>query len=154
MAYTTTKTVYGHINKIAVDQELKGKFEKIKGFGFPVGSKVGSPYFFTEISETLIKNNLKQLLSTHPGERIMLPDFGCNLRRFLFQPLDITTIEAIKRQVATSINKYLTSVFIEEIKIEDVDEIGADGNQVINIQLRVRIRDETNLVFYTEVKIG
>jgi len=154
MAYTTTKTVYGHINKVPIDQDLKGKFEKIKGFGFPVGSKVGSPYFFTETSETLIKNNLKQLLSTHPGERIMLPDFGCNIRRFLFQPLDITTREAIKRQVVTSINKYLTSVLIEGIKIEEVDEIGADGNQVINLQLRVRIRDETNLVFYTEVKIG
>lgn len=154
MANTTTKTIYGHINNISIDQSLKGKFEKIKGFGFPVGSKSGFPYFFTETSETLIKNNLKQILTTQPGERIMFPDFGCNLKRFLFQPLDLSTKEAIKRQVVTSINKYLNSIIVEDIKIEEVDEIGQGGNQVINVQLRVRIRDETNLVFYAEVKIG
>ena len=154
MAYTSTKTVYGHVNKIPIDQDLKGKFEKTKGFGFPVGSEAGKPMFFTETSETLIKNNLKQLLGTHPGERVLLPDFGCNLRRFLFQPLNDITKENIKRQVVTSISKYLKSIFIEDIKIVELDEVGPDSNQVINVQLRVRIKDETNLVFYTEVKIS
>jgi len=154
MAYTTSKTIYGHVNKLPVEQELEGKFKKIKGFGFPVGSKAGLPYFFAETGETLIKNNLKQLLTTQPGERILLPDFGCNLRQFLFQPLDSITIERIKRQVITSITKYLTSVYIQDIKVEELDEIGPDNNQVINVKLRIKVKDETNLVFYTEVKVA
>jgi len=154
MAYTTTKTVYGHVSKVPVDQDLKGKFEKVKGFGFPVGSKAGLPYFYTETSETLIKNNLKQLLGTNPGERILLPDFGCSLRKFLFQQLDTTTKNDIIRQVVNSITKYLKSVEILEIKVQEVDEIGPDNNNVINIQLRLKIKDETNLVFYTEVKVA
>ena len=154
MAYTSSKTVYGHINKLPIDQELKGKFENTKGFGFPVGSKAGASYFFTESREALIKDNLMQLLQTQPGERILLPDFGCNLRRFLFRPLNITTKQNIERQVRTSISKYLTSVVIEDLKVEEVDEVGPDNNQVINIQLRLRVKDETNLVFYTKVKVA
>lgn len=153
MAYTSSKTVYGHINKLPIDQELKGKFENIKGFGFPTGSKASSPYFFTESREALIKNNLMQLLQTQPGERVLLPEYGCNLKKFLFSPLNITTKQNIERQVRTSISKYLTSVVIDNIKIVEVDEVGPDNNQVINIQLRLRVKDETNLVFYTEVKV-
>ena len=35
--------------------------------------------------ENMIKQNLKMILLTHPGERIMAPDFGVGLRRFIFE---------------------------------------------------------------------
>ena len=35
--------------------------------------------------ESMIKQNLKMILLTHPGERIMVPDFGVGLRRFIFE---------------------------------------------------------------------
>ena len=84
----------------------------------------------------------------------MLPDFGCGLRKYLFEPLDNNTIEKIKNQIIRSITQYLESVIIEDIQIAEVDEVGADHNQVINVKLRLRIKDETNLVFFTEVKIS
>ena len=155
MAYTTTKTIYGTIPQRVVKQELKGKVLSNRGFGFPIGSKIakGHPFFFAETGETLIKNNLKQILNTEPGERVLLPDFGCGLRKYLFQPLDLTTKEQIKGQVIKSITNYLQSVLIEEIIVSEVDEVGPDNNQVINIGLRLRVKDETNLVFYAGVKI-
>ena len=84
----------------------------------------------------------------------MLPDFGCGLRKYLFEPLDNNTIERIKNQVIKSITQYLDSVLIEDIQITEVDEVGKDHNQVIDLKLRLRVKDETNLVFYTEVKIS
>jgi|TARA_R110001583_G_scaffold96437_3_gene240741 phage baseplate assembly protein W len=156
MAYTNTKTIYGTTLSPVTTQDIKGKFFSKKGFGFPVGSKVtnGHPFFHVESNETLIKNNLKQLLTTEPGERVMLPDFGCGLRKYLFEPLDNNTIERIKNQVIKSITQYLDSVLIEDIQITEVDEVGKDHNQVIDLKLRLRVKDETNLVFYTEVKIS
>jgi len=156
MAYTNTKTIFGTSPNIPIKQDLRGKFLSKKGFGFPVGSKTASnhPFFFTESNETLIKNNLKQILTTEPGERVMLPDFGCGLRKFLFEPLDGYTLEKIRNQIIKSITQYLESVIIEDIQINEVDEVGADHNQVINIKLRLRVKDETNLVFYTEIKIS
>jgi hypothetical protein len=156
MAYTSTKTIFGQSPLRPVEQGLKGKFLSKKGFGFPVGAQTanGHPFFHTESNEVLIKNNLKQILTTEPGERIMLPDFGCGLRKYLFEPLDNNTIEKIKNQIIRSITQYLESVIIEDIQIAEVDEVGADHNQVINVKLRLRIKDETNLVFFTEVKIS
>jgi phage baseplate assembly protein W len=155
MAHTTTKTIYGVSPLVPVEQELVGSFISKRGFGFPVGKKTssGHPFFFVETGETLIKNNLKQLLNTEPGERVLLPDFGCGLRKFLFQPLDSNTKEQIKDQIITSITKYLPSVLIEEINVEEVAEVGPNNNQVVNIGLRLRVKDETNLVFYAGVKI-
>jgi len=156
MAYTNTKTIFGTTLSPATTQEIKGKFFSKRGFGFPVGAKTanGHPFFHVETSETLIKNNLKQILTTEPGERVMLPDFGCGLRRYLFEPFDNNLIEKIRNQVIKTITQYLDSVIIEDLQIAEVDEVGRDHNQVINLKLRLRIKDETNLVFYTEVKIS
>ena len=41
--------------------------------------------FSEEEIEKMIKQNLKMILLTHPGERIMVPDFGVGLPRFIFE---------------------------------------------------------------------
>ena len=50
-----------------------------------------------------IRQSLLLLLSTSPGERVMRPDYGCNLRRLAFAPNDETTaglaIHYVKRAV-------------------------------------------------------
>ena len=37
-----------------------------------------------------IRSSLQILLSTRPGERIMVPGYGCNLDELLFSPLNLT----------------------------------------------------------------
>ena len=43
-------------------------------------------YSLTTQYKEQIQQNLKNLLLTSPGERVMLPDFGVGLRHFLFEP--------------------------------------------------------------------
>ena len=67
-----------------------------------------------EIKE-LIKQNMKMILLTIPGERIMLPQFGVGIQRFLFE-LETTEFSAelsglIQEQVST----YLPPVTILDI---------------------------------------
>jgi phage baseplate assembly protein W len=38
-----------------------------------------------------VRQSLLMLLSTSPGERVMRPEYGCDLRRVLFSPNDDTT---------------------------------------------------------------
>jgi phage baseplate assembly protein W len=52
-----------------------------------------------------IRQSLLMLLSTVPGERVMRPDYGCDLQRLLFWPNDATTaglaIHYVRRAVET-----------------------------------------------------
>ena len=45
---------------------------------------------------TLIKQNFKMLLLTYPGERVMEPEFGIGLRRFLFSNFTQETFNSIE----------------------------------------------------------
>jgi len=38
-----------------------------------------------------VRQSILLLFSTHPGERVMRPRFGCDLRRLIFAPNDDTT---------------------------------------------------------------
>ncbi len=66
----------------------------------------------------LIKKNLKMLILTNPGERVMIPDFGVGIRSYLFENFSDTIFvdisDAIKKQVA----KYLPVIVISDIKFD------------------------------------
>ena len=50
--------------------------------------------------EELIKGQIRQLLFTVPGERVMLPSFGLHIRQYLFSPIDSIIIENIKKEIS------------------------------------------------------
>lgn len=45
----------------------------------------------TVADEDAIRQSLLLLISTRPGERVMRPDYGCNLAQLVFAPNDDTT---------------------------------------------------------------
>jgi len=66
--------------------------------------------------ETLVIQNLKMLLLTSPGERIMDVNFGVGLRKFLFEINDNITYERIASKIREQVSNYMP--FVEVQKIE------------------------------------
>ena len=64
----------------------------------------------------LVEQNLKNLLLTLPGERIMDPAFGVGLSRFLFEQNDPVTYAEIQSKIQQQVQKYLPFVQIDNIK--------------------------------------
>ena len=64
-----------------------------------------------------VKQNVKMILLTIPGERIMDPDFGVGLKRYLFNLNDSATYGAIRSRINQQIDKYMPFVEIEELEI-------------------------------------
>ncbi len=62
-----------------------------------------------------IQQNLKNLLLTAPGEKMMNPDFGVGLRHFLFEPRQ-HSIPAIRQKIAGQIRKYMP--FLRNLKVQ------------------------------------
>ena len=65
----------------------------------------------------MIKQNFKMLLLTSPGERIMEPEFGVGLKRYLFELATIGLEQRIKQRIADQVAKYLPYVRISEILV-------------------------------------
>lgn len=76
------------------------------GFNFPFSPSTGSLGYLevTDDVVSAITANVRSLLLTNRGERVMHIDFGCNLREFLFEQrtksLKVRIAERIKAQLA------------------------------------------------------
>jgi phage baseplate assembly protein W len=67
-------------------------------------------YFSRQEDERLVKNDLLQLLLTIPGERVMRPSFGVNLRNVVFEQLDDVTIELLREDISTAVANFLPTI--------------------------------------------
>src|SRR5215212_3071823 len=67
--------------------------------------------------EENVREAIRILLLTEPGERIMREEFGCGLRRFLFEPNTATTRELIRERVSAAITRWEPRVTVEDVAV-------------------------------------
>ncbi len=68
--------------------------------------------------EELAKQNLKMLVLTLPGERMMDMNFGVGLRRYLFENNGPETYGKIATRINEQVQKYLPYIEIDDIKFK------------------------------------
>ena len=66
-----------------------------------------------------IKRSVKNIILTNKYERPFNPDFGCNLRGFLFENLTEPMVVIIKDRVAMAIEKYEPRVSVEDVIVKN-----------------------------------
>ena len=71
---------------------------------------------------TLIKQNLKMLVLTNPGERVMIPEFGVGITKYLFENFTNTTYTDIETDIRQQVSKYLPVVAIQSVLFDDSNE--------------------------------
>jgi len=69
----------------------------------------------TYTTKDQIKSNLINLLLTDTGERIMNPNFGTNLKRFLFEGITDNNLETLKDNILNSILSYISEITVTNI---------------------------------------
>jgi len=67
--------------------------------------------------ELNVRESICIILRTRPGERIMRPDFGCGLDRYLFEPNSIATLRLIQEEVKLSIQRWEPRVTLNDIVV-------------------------------------
>ena len=77
--------------------------------------------------KTLVRQNLKMLILTVPGERIMDPEFGVGLKTYLFQNFHEGTLAEIDAKVREQAAKFLPVVSIIGLSF---DQSRMDTNQI------------------------
>jgi len=64
----------------------------------------------------LARQNLKMLMLTNPGERMMDPNFGVGIRRYLFEPNNDFTFTEIERRIYQQVKNYLPYIGIDNVE--------------------------------------
>ena len=78
--------------------------------------------FFLDLNTTdtkAIKADLLHLILTNKGERLYLPDFGTDLRKHLFDPLDGITEGEIMSEIKDAVKKYIPNLNITSLTLTE-----------------------------------
>ena len=67
--------------------------------------------------EAAIKNSVKNIFNTVPGEKLLNPEFGLALKRYLFAPLSQDLAEDIGEEIVRGIERYEPRVRIDRIDV-------------------------------------
>ena len=85
-----------------------------------------------------IEQSLNILLSTSLGERVMQPDYGCNLADYLFESLSSGVIGYIKDRVKNAILYYEPRIVAEKIDVtSDASSDLLEGHFTITIEYTI-----------------
>ncbi len=96
-------------------------------------------------AETDIAQSLEILLSTSLGERVMQPEYGCNLKDYQFESIDNAFLGFIKDLVERAILYYEPRIRLEKVAVTEADSIELfEGLIKINVTYEI---ESTNTRF-------
>ena len=90
----------------------------------------GFQNFYVDANSSLkekVRSQLMHIVFTPKGQRLRLPQFGTNLIKYIFDPNEQVTWEAVKNEVSESVRLWASNIIINDIQIvkneEDESEI-------------------------------
>jgi uncharacterized protein len=95
-----------------------------------------------------VQQALRLLLSTRPGERVMRPYYGCDLRRLAFLPNDNTTAGLAIHYVRQAIQRWEPRVEIVRLEANGPSSQVSPGLMEIHLEYRVRATQQTDRLTY------
>ncbi len=131
------------LGKVNVSDLTENNY-KILGIGINKRSDKGGIFSVNYTTLTQAKDNLKNLILTRKGERILNPTFGCDIWKVLFEQLDNELIEnKIETSILDAVTNWLPYLNIDEI-IFDYDDKDIDNNK-INLEIKFSLVSNPNL---------
>lgn len=116
-----------------------------RSLGFPPRVGANGQIVWSE-GETNVRESIEIILRTRPGERLLLPDFGCSLEQYLFEPNTISTLRLIQEEVKRAIRQWEPRVRLDDVVVET----DAQDARVVNVTIfftliATQVRDKISM---------
>ena len=129
-------------------REIDRNEDKYVGIGFPLDHSPEGFFYKTKTVLEQAKANLQNLLLTTPGERIMQPEFGSQLKFIVFEQGE-NIPDRIEEAINSAVDKHLAYINIENVFTTQQD------NQVnVSIEFSVPLNPEAIEVLNFDFRIG
>lgn len=124
------------------------------GIMLPITDTNGGLFKLSYTTEEQAISNLKNLLLTSIGERVMQPLFGTNIQKSLFNQINDILLDRITDSVSKAIAYWLPYISLENIEAHEIESESANmGEHGIYLSLVVKVSESgANIpitIFYT-----
>ena len=137
------------IKNIKNKTRIKEKKQYI-GLKLPLQKSNSSEGYFESSTTSIdaVKENIKNLILTRKGERVMNPMIGLNLDEFLFENITEDVIYLIREDVESTFKFWIPFVGISDLNISD----NVDGNS-LHITIKFFMRSNPSIIESVQVEI-
>ena len=106
-----------------MNNNLKRKLDFFgSGWQFPVQPDFQTRRLDYTHGPDKVRQSIWIILETEPGERVMRPDFGCGLRRYLMKPNTAATRALIQYDVERALRTWELRIELQEVRVEPGDD--------------------------------
>jgi phage baseplate assembly protein W len=91
---------------------------------------------------------VRNLLLTNKYERLRNPEYGGNIRRFLFEVLEPRIEREIEEHIEETIRRFEPRINLEEVKVQAVEEDNALYVKILFYIITEKELQDIDLVFY------
>jgi uncharacterized protein len=123
------------------------------GWGFPPAFNKYTKSVDMVSDEVDVSQSLKIILFTDLNTRIMRPEFGSDIRKFVFKSMDTGALASLKATITRAIKKNEPRVTLNNVVLDD--SAALDGLLRINLEYTIKsVNIRTNVVFPFYLKEG
>jgi phage baseplate assembly protein W len=98
-----------------------------------------------------IKSELLHIILTPKGQKLRDPDFGTNIAKFIFDPNDSLTHDAIREEITSQVLKYIPNIEFKDFSVHQKDDM---SNEIIlMIKYGVKINNNETEITTVAVKL-
>ncbi|MCU0490531.1 MAG: GPW/gp25 family protein [Chloroflexaceae bacterium] len=101
-----------------------------RGIGFPPRVAPNGQLVWSN-GELNVRESIAIILRTRPGERLLRPDFGCGLDRYLYEPNDISTLRLIQEEIKRAITRWEPRVQLDDVRVQ----VSAEDERAVDITI-------------------
>jgi phage baseplate assembly protein W len=93
-----------------------------------------------------VRQAIRIILGTEPGERVMRPTFGAGLRAFVFEPINTSTISRLESRVRDALITWEPRIDVRSVTV--TPDTAQAGRLLVEIEYLVRATNALqNLVY-------
>lgn len=122
------------VRKDYIYKDLKLDFAKQNTFDTALNRRVDGNDIKVDYDESAIKNSLRNLFNTMPGQRFLFPLYGLDLNQYIFEAVTEQNGQLIGEKIAVSIERYEPRVALKRL-----DVIAKPDNNEYEISIIVEI---------------
>ena len=95
-------------------------------------------YRLTKTIHQQVRQNLKSIVLTAPGERVMDPNFGVGIRNYLFTQLSEGIVGKIRSEIKKQVKRYMPFLQIIDVVINSPDGTSLTDDNMLGVDIRYK----------------
>lgn len=125
---------------------------KRKGLKFPLIPSDNGNLKQIEDTYRLTDQNIRHFIVTNEKERVMRPELGLGLRKFLAEPLNDATTEIVENYILNKLNRDFTNVRVVAVEVRE-NIVEFQPTRRIDIRLRYHLVKELKELTYRDLYV-